>query len=173
MRDVLEEVPTGCIYYHFWDVLLRPGFDEPEYNNDFAAWAYHGLHDNRLAERLAVIDPAEFADVEGLRRELIDVIEERLDESEMVPWARADHQFHFVRSQIVVFDMHRAVDRPEGLTDIVPTLPVGSIFYHFIDARRREPRRSDDFSAWLGSWGEEYEDLLGACWPRSIPISRR
>lgn len=159
MRDVLQTVHPGCIYYHFWDVLLRPGFDEPEYNNDFAAWAFYGLHDVRLAERLAVINPAEFSDVGQLRRELIDAIEERLDESEFVPWARADHQFDFVRSQIVVFDTHRTISRPEELAEVMPTLSVSSVFYHFIDARRREPRGIDDFRAWLEVWGEEYASV--------------
>jgi hypothetical protein len=159
MRDVLQTVHPGCIYYHFWDVLLRPGFDEPEYNNDFAAWVFYGLHDTRLAERLAVINPAEFSDVEQLRRELIDAIEERLDESELVPWAPADHQFHFVRSQIVVFDTHRSISRPEDLAEVMPTLSAGSVFYHFIDARRRQPVGIDDFRAWLGSWGERYVDV--------------
>jgi hypothetical protein len=159
MRDALETIHPGCIYYHFWEVLLRPGFDEPEYNNDFAAWAFYGLHDARLAERLAVINPVEFPDVERLRRELIDTIEERLDEIELVPWAPADHQFYFVRSQIVVFDTHRSVARPEELARAVPTLSVGSLFYHFIDARRREPLGIDDFSVWLRMWGEAYADL--------------
>ena len=31
LRDRLETVHPGCIYYHFWGGLLRPQFDEPEY----------------------------------------------------------------------------------------------------------------------------------------------
>jgi hypothetical protein len=160
MRDMLQVVHPGCIFYHFWDVLLRPGFEEPEYENDFAAWAFRGLHDIRLAERLAVVNPAEFPDVERLRQELIAIIEERLDESEHVPWARTDDVFHFVRSEMVVFDTHRAVSEPAELAQIMPALSVSSVFYHFVDARRREPLRMDDFRAWLMGWGERYEGLV-------------
>jgi len=152
-------VHPESIYYHFWGGLLRPRFDDPEFNNDFAAWARDGLHDLRLAERLGVIDPTDFKDMEELRRELLEVIEERLDESEYVPWARVDQQFHFVRSKIVVFDTNISIDRPEKLPVTVQTMSVSSIFYHFIDARRRTPERNDDFSAWLSGYGDRYAEL--------------
>ncbi|MBW1712456.1 MAG: hypothetical protein JRJ59_04855, partial [Deltaproteobacteria bacterium] len=47
-REGLLIVHPGSIYHHFWGRLLEPYFDEPEYNNDFAAWVYHGLHDKSL-----------------------------------------------------------------------------------------------------------------------------
>ena len=160
LRDRLETTSPGCIYYHFWGGLLRPSFDDPEYQNDFAVWAYHGLNDRFLAERLALIDPTEFANMEGLRRELIEVIEERLDENELVPWSSAHQQFHFMRSQIVVFDSRIRLTKPEQLREYIPRFTVGSIFYHFVDARRRTPNRSDDFSEWLKGFGNSYNSLL-------------
>ncbi len=155
----LQEVPTSSIYHHFWGRFLQSQFDEPEYNNDFAAWVYHGLHEKALAEQLSVIDPTEYDDIEELRMELIEVVEERLDQSEYIPWAKTDQLFHFLRSQIVVFDTGRRIEDPKELPSLVPDLSQGSIFYHFIDARRRTPERCDDFSAWLAAFGEEYEDL--------------
>jgi len=155
----LQEVPTSSIYHHFWGRFLQSQFDEPEYNNDFAAWVYHGLHEKALAEQLSVIDPTEYEDIEELRMELIEVVEERLDQSEYIPWAKTDQLFHFLRSQIVVFDTGRRIEDPKELPSLVPDLSQGSIFYHFIDARRRTPERCDDFSAWLAAFGEEYEDL--------------
>jgi len=160
LRDRLETTHPGCIYYHFWGGLLRPGFDDPEYQNDFAVWAYHGLHDRFLAERLSLIDPTEFADMEELRRELIEIIEERLDENELVPWASAHQLFHFIRSQIVVFDTGNRISEPEELKGQIPQIGVGSIFYHFVDARRRTANRSDDFSEWLKGFGNSYNRLL-------------
>ena len=69
MRDILRDIHSGCIYHHFWGTLLRPQFSDREYNNDFATWCHHSLHDNRAAERLAVIDPAGYSDLESLRQE--------------------------------------------------------------------------------------------------------
>lgn len=158
-RDGLLKVPAGSIYHHFWGRLLQPQFDEPEYNNDFAAWAYHALHAKALAERLAVVDPTDFPNIEELRQEVLDIVEVRLDESEMVPWAKADQQFHFIRHQLVVLDTGLAVTEPAEFARIVPQLTNGSIFYHFIDARRRTWNRQDDFAAYLEGYGETYADL--------------
>jgi hypothetical protein len=160
LRDHVAAVDPACIYYHFWGDLLRPSFDEPEFANDFASWARHGLHDHRLAERLGVIDPTDFPDLEALRQEVVDVIEERLDEGELVPWSKADQQFHFLRSQIVIFDLKTRIRKPSRLADIVPRMSAGSIFYHFIDARRRTDFNLDDFRAWLWGFGDAYKPLI-------------
>jgi trehalose synthase len=159
LRDILRDVHPGSIYHHFWGTLLRPQFAEREYNNDFASWCHNSLHDDRMAERLAVIDPADYSDLEALRQELIEVIEERLDETQQLLFAQGDQQFNFSRSVTVVFDTQRRLEYPEELVDVVPTLSVGSIFYHFVDARRREPASIDDFRAWLDAFGSEYEGL--------------
>lgn len=159
LGDGLLSITPASIYYHFWGGLLQPRFEEREYNNDFAAWVRHGLHDGVLAERLAVVDPTEFADLEALRQELVELIEERLEESEFVGWVRGTQQFEFIRSQIVVFDTHQRVERPEELAEWMPHLSTSSIFYHFIDARRRFPAGGEDFSVWLQGFGEDYQGL--------------
>ena len=73
LRDRVATIHPGCIYYHFWGGMLRPSFDEPEYQNDFAAWAWRSLHDASLAERLAIIDPGQYREIDGLRQELASV----------------------------------------------------------------------------------------------------
>jgi hypothetical protein len=164
LRELLQRIETiheGALFYHFWGGLLRPKFENPEFRNDFAEWARHGLHDHTLAERLAVIDPADYPKLDDLRNEVIEVLEERLEESPTVPWAPRDRQFHFIRSQIVVFDTTRRVDRPDSLPEVLPTLSLGSIFYHFVDARRRTEDGRDDFSAWLAGFGDAYAPLMG------------
>jgi hypothetical protein len=162
LRDILRDVHPGCIYHHFWGTLLRPQFSDREYNNDFATWCHDSLHDSPAAERLAVVDPADFSDLEDLRQELIEVIDERLDETELMLFARGDRQFHFARSVIVVFDTEKRLSHPRELVDALPQMSVGSIFYHFIDARRRDPIGVDDFRAWLMGLGAEYEDLCNS-----------
>jgi hypothetical protein len=162
MRDHLEVIHLGSIYYHFWGGLLRPRFDDPQFNNDFAIWSHYSLHDDILAERLAVIDPTDFFDLEFLRRELIEVIEQRLEEIGDPTWAAPDLQFHFVRSQVVVFDTGILIDSPEHLTDAIPEMSLGSVFYHFIDGRRRPPQGLDDFRAWLSGFEGPYDELCDA-----------
>jgi hypothetical protein len=174
LRDRLLTVHPGCVYHHFWGRLLRPRFDEPEYQNDFAAWAWRGLRDTRLAERLSLIDPCDYTDIEFLRREVVEVIEERLEETELVPWAKIDQQFYFIRSQIVILDTKLRLENPEMLKELVPKLTVSSIYYHFIDARQRLATSKDDFSEWLDGFGDDYKGLsaqLSAIDPYFSPLS--
>jgi len=159
LRDRLAKSDLGSIYYHFWGGSLRPTFDDPQFHNDFAIWSHYSLHDDTLAERLAVVDPTDFFTLELLREGLIEILEQRLEEVEPWVWVPPDQSFHFIRSQIVVFDTNKRIQRPEELPDVVPGLPVGSIFYHFIDARRRNPELMDDFRAWLAGFGDSYKDL--------------
>lgn len=159
LRDILVAIDANSIYHHFWGGLLEPRFEEREYNNDFASWARRGLHDDKLAERLAMVDPSFYSNLEDLRQELLDIIEERLDESEYLPWMLATEPFEFIRAQIVVFDTDKRVECPEELGESLPHLSTSSIFYHFIDARRRLSDRSDDFSFWLASFNGLYDEL--------------
>lgn len=160
LRHFIEEIHPDCIYYHFWSGLLNPRFEDPEYQNDFASWAIHGLNDLILAERLGIVDPTDFLDVEELRRELIDIIEERLDQTAIIPWAKPDSQFHLIRSKMVVLNTKIKVQTPEELGRLIPKLPPSSIFYHFIDSRRRTLGGNDDFSAWVSHFGPAYAPLV-------------
>jgi hypothetical protein len=165
LRDWVAVVPVQSISHHFYESLLRPVFDDPEYRNDFALWARRHLHDNVLAERLGVIDPLEYEDVEAVRRQMLEVIEDRLAEIPHVPAVAPGHEFYFLRSHRVILDTGREASTPAELGAQIPRLSTGSIFYHFIEARRRPPIRMDDFSAWLVPWGAAYDrcrERLGA-----------
>jgi hypothetical protein len=159
LRDQLQRVDSSSLYYHFWGGLLHAGFEEREYGNDFAEWVRHELHDAVLAERLGVIDPSDFDTLEPMRQRLVDIIEERLDESEVRTWVPVDRQYQFIRSQIVVFSTDCSAQTPEQLADIIPKLSASSVFYHFIDARQRLAEGGDDFRVWLSAWGDRYADL--------------
>jgi hypothetical protein len=159
LREHLRETDPNSIYYHFWGGLLRARFDNPEYHNDFAIWVANSLHNKTLAERLAVIDPVAFHTLDDLREELIDVIEESLNETEFPTWSKRDDQFEFIRFQIVVFNTNNVANTPKDLAKIIPKLSVGSIFFHFIDGRRRNADSLDDFQNWLSNFNGEYDDL--------------
>jgi len=130
-----------------------------EYHNDLATWAHHGLHDKVLAERLSLVSPMDYATIDDLRMELVEIIDERLDEIDFPSWSERDRRFEFIRSQIVVFDTHRTIAEPSELAGALPTLSLSSIFYHFIDARRRNEESIDDFHSWIRTWGSEHEEL--------------
>lgn len=156
----LREAHLGCIYHIFWGNRLLPRMERPDFQNDVAVWARNALHDHPLSERLGIINPTRFSDLEALRREVVDIIEERLEEREMTPWAQSGREFFFRRSQTVVFDTRLRLHEPKQLCEIIPQMSVGSIYYHFIDARRRLPESVDDFSSWLRGFGDQYGELI-------------
>jgi hypothetical protein len=162
LRELLDRLhrmeDPAVTYFHFWGGLLRPHFVDPEYQNDFAAWAYHDLHDRLLAERLSILNPIEFESIDNLRLRIIDLVEERMDAEDFDPHNEAENPFFFMRSQIVIFDTRKRIQTPEQLDKIFPKISLGSLFYHLIDARRRTESGRDDFTEWLWGWGERYAD---------------
>jgi hypothetical protein len=159
-RYHLDNLSSDSLYYHFWANLLLPHFEEREYINDFASWVRHGLSDTKLAEQLALIDPTLFDDIEDLRYQILERIDDRLEESEYLQWIYAWQRFEFIRSQIVVFNTRIEITEPSEMPGLIPAMSVSSIFYHFIDARRRTPNKVDDFRQWLTLFGETYQPLI-------------
>ncbi len=160
LRDKLYLVPDSSLYYHFWGSRLRISFVHPEFHNDFSHWAHVELRDEVLTERLAIIDPTEYTNLGELRKKVIDVIEERIDEIEYVSWSRRGIKFHFLRSITIVYDLELQTEVPSDLKAFVQKMTPNSIFYHFIDARRRTENRTDDFSHWLSGFDKQYEPLI-------------
>jgi hypothetical protein len=91
--------------------------------------------------------------------ELLDILDESLYSVQNPPWAQADNPFSFIRSQLVIFDTHHRIEEPRALKELAPSFSVGTVFYHFIDARRRSADSVDDFRGWLTGFGEEYKSL--------------
>lgn len=160
LRDKLITIDKGCLYFHFWGSRMNPKFVHPQYHNDFALWAHQYLHDTILAERLSIIDPTEFEDLDALRQELLETIERRLDEYEIIYWAKKNNQFYFINYIIIVFEGSLVIRSPLELPATLGLLPPSSFFYHFIDARSRTTEKLDDFSVWLKTFGNQYSSLI-------------
>lgn len=158
-RDRLEIIPSGSIYFHFWIARLRPAFEFEEHHNDFSYWMHTALHDDILAERIELLDPSAYS-IETLRSMMVEIIDRRLDECELLPIAPKNQQFHFMTSKIIVFKTQLKADEPKDLVKLLPMLSRSSLFYHFIDARRRTEGAIDDFTIWLKGFGKKYEPLI-------------
>lgn len=160
LNEKISIVDEGCIYNHFWGSRMNPQFVHPQHHNDFAVWAYDSLHDNILAERMSIIDPTDYPNLEGLRIAVQEAIETRLDEYDYVVWTKKEDKFHFINSTIIVFGTQISAKNPTELAILIEKLPPSSVFYHFIDARGRTEQKWDDFSVWLTSWGSDYKGLV-------------
>jgi hypothetical protein len=159
-RDQIKNIPTESIYYHFWRQSIETSLVAGSFYNDFSHWAHYHLHDDILAERLALIDPSGYKDMNQLREDILEVVESRLDEQDGTNSFWHAEAFHFIESKIVVFNTSFKLEEPKDLVKVIPELSPSSIFYHFVDARRREPINVDDFSTWLSTFNEGHEELI-------------
>ena len=160
LRDRIAVCGGNVLYHHFCETTLRPTFDDPDYRNDFAAWAKLYMRDRVLAERLGIIDPYTFDTMEELRAAVLDVIDDRLGEVTMIPWVRPGDEFIFREAIIVIFDTGERIRDPRELAPAILRMTDGSIYYHFMEGLRRPPVGKDDFSAWLLGAGDEYGQLI-------------
>ena len=82
LADLLAQVPPGSVYYHTHGFFLRHRVFASTYTNDFAAWVVGEVRDPVLGEKLAMVDPLEFPDLEALREELVSVIDHMMSTPE-------------------------------------------------------------------------------------------
>jgi hypothetical protein len=158
LRDRLLLVPPGSLHYHFWGQLLRPR-PIPDHYNDFAAWVARDVGDPETAERLDALNPSFFPDLETLREAVLSVLDDRVAQGDFLSWAKSRNDFFFVKAQMMIFDTGMEASTPQELGRQLSLSHGGSVFYHFVDARRRTQDHRDDFSTWLAGWGVPEENL--------------
>jgi hypothetical protein len=163
LRDRLGVCSDNVLYHHFCETSLRATFDDPEYRNDFAVWAKENLADRVLAERLGIIDPYEIESVSALRQQVLDIIEDRLSElSPWVPAVRSGGEFYFMEAITIAFETAERIQEPAEMANAIRQMTNGSIYFHFLEGRRRPPLQMDDFSAWFVKCGPEGEPYARA-----------
>lgn len=156
LRDRIACCSPDVIYHHFCETLLAPTFDYPDFRNDFAVWVKRQLEENVLAERLGVIDPYGYPSMERLRTDVLDILDERINEMTFLPSVSPGHEFHFREAVTVVFETGARILYPEDMPESIEKMTKGSIYFHFLEARRRTLGRVDDFSLWLEEFGEPW-----------------
>jgi len=162
LRERIKICPVESIFHHFCETVIRPTFDDPEFRNDLAIWAARHIRDRILAERLGILNPYAMDDFEQLRLHVLDILDERLSELFYFPWAPRGEEFQFMQAATVVFETGIELKTPEDIIRRLPQMSLSSIYYHFVEARRRTENRTDDFSAWLVDFGEGVAPLLEA-----------
>jgi hypothetical protein len=149
LMDRLEEVPPGSIFYHTHGYFLRHRPITTAYGNDFAAWVAVQVRDQALSERLAVVNPFEFASLEGLREELVTVVHDHLRRLRTVPRVESGESFHFQQSYIVEVALGRPASTLAEFREELATVDNSAIYFHMVEARARLGRRSGDFAEWI------------------------
>ena len=149
LMDRLEEVPPGSIFYHTHGYFLRHRPITTAYGNDFAAWVAVQVRDQALSERLAVVNPFEFASLDALREELVTVVHDHLRRLRTVPRVESGEAFHFQQSYIVEVELGPPATNLREFRDGLATVDASAIYFHMVEARARLGRRAGDFAEWI------------------------
>jgi hypothetical protein len=151
LLEVIEEVPADSIYYHTHSYYLRHPYTQELYPNDFASWVARHAQDRVLGERLGVVDPFDFDDIEALRAELVGIIGDHLDRASTPITGRVAGPFEFIRSHVIEVDLYIEVGTLQEFRDELSHVDIGAIYNHICEARMRKRRPSGDFADWLSS----------------------
>ena len=149
LMDRLEEVPSGSIFYHTHGYFLRHRPVGMAYGNDFARWVAVDVRDQALAERLALVDPFEWQNLEDLREELITIIQDHVSRLSSVPRVELGEAFYFQQSHIVEVPLGPTARTLAEFRAGLAAVEASAVYFHMVEARARLGRPSGDFAEWL------------------------
>jgi hypothetical protein len=151
LAELVEEVPLDSIHFHTHSYFLRHRFIDRAYPNDFAQWVVTEVGDHVLGERLAVLEPFDYASLEDLREEIISIIDDHLSRSPIIPRVVFGEPFHFKRSRILQVPIGIEATTLEEFRKIVTEVDASALYFHMFEAHFRLGREENDFSAWIRS----------------------
>lgn len=149
LLQALKSCPEDSIFQHTFRTLQEHHFIRQGFSNDFAHWSLSACHEPVLAEQLASVDVREFTAIEGLRQRMVDLVEGFLAREPRSAARLAHEPFYFCAADIVVIPTPFVAHSLAKFIDGLKQVSVHSIHHHFIEARLRLHRMSNDFSQWL------------------------
>jgi hypothetical protein len=148
LRQRIEEVPAGSIFFHTFGYFLRHRVFTTAYGNDFARWAANEIGDHALAERLAVVDPFGFSDLDELREHLVTILQDHLRGHESERRVEFVRGFHFQQSQVVEVPLGVAAQTLGEFRAGLAIVDESAIYLHTVETRARQ-RHAESFADWV------------------------
>ena len=119
------------------------------YTNDFATWAAIQVRDRVLGEKLGILNPYDFENLEALRSEIVNIIDEHLSQLQIIPRVIYGEPFHFMQSRIIEVQTGLEARSLAEFRRILATVDASAVYYHNFEAILRLGRRMGDFSLWI------------------------
>jgi len=155
LLEAIEEIPPDSLSYHTHSFFLRHKYIAGPYPNDFATWAAIQVRDRVLGEKLGILDPYDFENLEDLRTEIVNIIDEHLSQLQIIPRVVYGEPFHFMQSRIIEVQTGLEARTLIEFRKILATVDASVVYYHNFEAILRLGRRMGDFALWI----EEQLDL--------------
>lgn len=149
LLEAIEEIPLDSLFYHTHSFFLRHTYIAGPYPNDFATWAAIQVRDRVLGEKLGILDPYEFENLEALRTEIVNIIDEHLSQVQIIPRVISGEPFHFMQSHIIEVPTGLEARTLKEFKNILATVNASAVYYHNFEAILRLGRRMGDFALWI------------------------
>jgi hypothetical protein len=149
LLEAIEEIPLDSLSYHTHSFFLRHQYIAGPYPNDFATWAAIQVRDRVLGEKLGILDPYDFENLEALRTEIVNIIDEHLSQLQITPRVIYGEPFHFMQSRIIEVPTGLEARTLTEFKNILATVDASAVYYHNFEAILRLGRRMGDFALWI------------------------
>ena len=149
LLHLIHTCTESSIFYHTFSAFLKMREVHVPYNSDFALWVYRQLGEKALAERMMAVDFTEYNTVESLRRRLEGIIESHQVFRPIAFEKKADEPFYLHDVQRFVYLTDKFTYDLKSFREVLPTISLYSLYYHFIEARLETKLQTDDFSNWI------------------------
>ena len=149
LLEAIEEIPPDSLSFHTHSFFLRHKYIAGPYPNDFATWAAIQVRDRVLGEKLGILDPYDFENLEALRIDIVNIIDEHLSQLQIVPRVIYGEPFHFMQSRIIEVPTGLEARSLKEFSEILAGVDASAVYYHNFEAILRLGRRMGDFALWI------------------------
>ena len=146
---LIRSCPDSSIFYHTFSAFRILREVQVPYTNGFAIWISKSLNDEALAEKLASIDLTEHNTIESLRARIVETIEAYRDENSAAFQKTADRPFYLLDVNRIVYLTDKFAYDLKSFRELLETISLDSLYFHFIESRLYTQLQSDDFSTWV------------------------
>jgi hypothetical protein len=146
---LIKTCSDTSIFYHTFSAYMKMREIRLPYNNDFTYWISSSLNEKSLAEKIMAIDLSEYNTLKSLRMRLIEIIEEYRYQESKAFRKRADEPFYLYDIIRVVYLTDKFAYDLHSFREVLATISIYSIYFHFIECRLEKDLRADDFTTWI------------------------
>ncbi|NIQ39054.1 MAG: hypothetical protein GTN81_10745 [Proteobacteria bacterium] len=149
LLGLIRSCPDSSIFYHTFSAFRTLREVQAPYTNGFALWISKSINEEALAEKLASIDLTEYNTIKSLRTRIVKTIENHKDQSPTAFQKTADMPFYLLDANRIVYLTDKFAYDLRSFRQLLDTISVDSLYFHFIESRLYTQLQSDDFSTWI------------------------
>jgi len=158
LLELVKACSSSSIFYHTFSAFRKLREIQTPYTNDFAVWIMRHLSEEALAEKLLAIDLAEYNTIESLRSRIVELLEGYRSENSPLFERTAAEPFYLYSLVRFVYLTDKFAYNLSSFRQLLDTISIDSIYYHFIESRLQTQLQTDDFSSWMQE-NPDYKEL--------------